>query len=203
MSRSFQILGAATRFDYEEKKSQFLCFLYPVNSKEEASQYLLALKQQYPDARHHCSAYVIGDPEQASAAGYNDDGEPSGTAGKPMLNVLMQRKVGNVTAIVVRYFGGIKLGAGGLTRAYGQAVSGAVDLAELCQVEPMTEARILCDFAMEEKIRALLARHQIDQVAVVYSHEVQLRFSCPSRCFADLREQVRDQSAGRAKLLDD
>ena len=143
MPRPFQTLSHPTQFCYEEKRSRFFAFIWPVTSKDEGFAHFQTIKSQHPDARHHCWAYLIGDPEQALAAGFNDDGEPGGTAGKPMLNVLMQRKVGNVFAVVVRYFGGIKLGAGGLTRAYGQAVSRALDAAELQWVVPTSMARMV------------------------------------------------------------
>jgi uncharacterized YigZ family protein len=158
MPRPFQTLTHPTHFCHEEKRRRFIAHLWPIKSKEEGFAHFEIIKQEHPEARHHCWAYVIGDPEQALAAGFNDDGEPGGTAGKPMLNVLMQRKVGNVFAVVVRYFGGIKLGAGGLTRAYGQAVSGALDAAELVMVVPTQAVSIQVEFALEQRVRNLLTQ---------------------------------------------
>src|SRR5688572_5195371 len=169
MPRPFQTLTHHTHFCHEEKRSRFIAHLWPIKSNEEGFKYFEVIKREHPDARHHCWAYVIGDPEQALAAGFNDDGEPGGTAGKPMLNVLMQRKVGNVFAVVVRYFGGIKLGAGGLTRAYGQAISGALDAAELRTVVPMQPLEITCDFALEQRVRNLLAQQQILVEETIYT----------------------------------
>lgn len=104
--------------DSKLKKSEFIAYAYPVTSRGQAMFHVEQLREQYPDARHFCWAYIIGDPDNTTSAGFDDDGEPSGTAGRPILNVLQHKSIGNVIVIVVRYFGGIKLGAGGLTRAY-------------------------------------------------------------------------------------
>jgi len=197
MPRPFQTLSHPTIFCYEEKRSRFIAHLWPIKSKEEGFEYFEAIKRQHQDARHHCWAYVIGDPEQALAAGFNDDGEPGGTAGKPMLNVLMQRKVGNVFAVVVRYFGGIKLGAGGLTRAYGQAVSGALDAAELLMVVPTSAVSIQVEFALEQRVRNLLTQQGIDILNVSYTDQVMLGCECPVDFVEQLRDILREQTAGR------
>jgi len=133
MPRPFQTLTHHTHFCHEEKRSRFIAHLWPIKSNEEGFKYFEVIKREHPDARHHCWAYVIGDPEQALAAGFNDDGEPGGTAGKPMLNVLMQRKVGNVFAVVVRYFGGTLLGVPGLINAYKSAASMALQVTPVVQ----------------------------------------------------------------------
>lgn len=113
------------------EKSRFICTLRKVESEVEATDYLKAIKKQYWDATHNCSAYIIGmNMEQQRSS---DDGEPSGTAGIPMLEVLKKRGLHNVLAVVTRYFGGVKLGAGGLIRAYGRSVSEAIDAAGLAE----------------------------------------------------------------------
>ena len=139
----YQTLAAPTRYSLEEKRSEFICHLFPVQKRETALVHLQKLKQDYPNARHYCWAYLIGDPKQPKTAAFNDDGEPAGTAGKPILHVLTQRGAGDTCAIVVRYFGGIKLGAGGLVRAYGQSVSLALDAAIWQDVVPKTTITIL------------------------------------------------------------
>lgn len=197
MPRPFQTLTHPTHFCYEEKRSRFIAHLWPIKSKDEGFEYFESIKQQHPDARHHCWAYVIGDPEQVLAAGFNDDGEPGGTAGKPMLNVLMQRKVGNVFAVVVRYFGGIKLGAGGLTRAYGQAVSGALDGAELFMVVPTQVVSIQVEFSLEQRVRNILDQQGISILDVIYTDLVLLTCECPVDFVAPLQNILREQTAGR------
>lgn len=202
MPRPFQTLTHPTHFCHEEKRSRFIAYLWPIKSKDEGFEHFEAIKREHPDARHHCWAYVIGDPEQALAAGFNDDGEPGGTAGKPMLNVLIQRKVGNVFAVVVRYFGGIKLGAGGLTRAYGQAVSGALDGAALFMVVPTLPVSIQVEFALEQRVRNLLTQQGIGILDVFYSDQVVLKCECPVDFVEELRDILREQTAGRVVVTE-
>lgn len=198
MSRPFNTLARPSEYGYEEKRSRFIALIWPVASKEQGFAYYQQAKHDYPDARHHCWAYLLGDPEQALSAGFNDDGEPGGTAGKPMLHVLTQRKVGNVFAVVVRYFGGIKLGAGGLTRAYGQAVSGALDAAELAQVVPLCAVTITADYALEDKVRNILKQFAIDPDNPLYSEQVRLCCHCPEYQLEQLAEAIQEQTAGQA-----
>ena len=102
--------------EIEEKKSRFICHIFKIKSEEEAEEYITAVKKKYWDARHNCWAYSIGEKQPALRC--SDDGEPSGTAGKPMLEVLTGQELHNVVAVVTRYFGGTLLGTGGLIRAY-------------------------------------------------------------------------------------
>ncbi|SDR09662.1 YigZ family protein [Actinopolyspora saharensis] len=108
-----------------EKKSRFLCLLERVESEQQARDFIGRCRKQHPDARHHCYAYVLGDSGESQKS--NDDGEPSGTAGVPILEVLRRNELTNAVAVVVRYFGGVLLGSGGLIRAYGTAVTTALD----------------------------------------------------------------------------
>ena len=194
-------LKSPTQAVFEEKRSEFTAYLYPITGKSDVKPLVEALRKQYPDARHHCWAYVVGNPEQATEAGFNDDGEPSGTAGKPMLNVLMMRKVGNVCAVVVRYFGGIKLGAGGLTRAYGAAVSQALEGAKLVTVYPSTTVTFELPFALEERVRALLAQMGASQIHSEYASAVLLTAQCEQRMVQEIVEKVVDATAGKAVYI--
>ncbi len=171
---SYQTLKRAVTTRLEIKKSEFIAYAYPVTSREQAMFHVEQLREQYPDARHFCWAYIIGDPDNTTSAGFDDDGEPSGTAGRPILNVLQHKSIGNVIIIVVRYFGGIKLGAGGLTRAYAGSAQAAVDEMILNPYVPMTQIQILAEFATEAQCRymiEILGGH-IDDVA--YSKQVTL-----------------------------
>ena len=137
-------------------KSRFITFIYRVKSVSEINQILSNLKNNYKDATHYCYAYVINNIKKAS-----DDGEPSHTAGRPMLNVLENKKINNVLAVVIRYFGGIKLGAGGLVRAYTNAVSSALKSASLTPV--INELKIRIEFRYEDinKVNYLLRNYKI------------------------------------------
>lgn len=119
----------------EIKKSRFICHLARVADEDEAQAFVAAVRKQYWDARHNCTAFVVGDEHRRERS--SDDGEPGGTAGVPMLEVLRRRGLTDTVAVVTRYFGGIKLGAGGLVRAYGNAVSEAVDEIGLLERRPV------------------------------------------------------------------
>ena len=111
------------------KKSQFICRLFPAQSEKEAKEIIKEISEEYKDATHNCTAYVVSDGE-----GFDDDGEPGGTAGRPMLNVLKKNEMENVVAIVTRYFGGIKLGAGGLIRAYTKSLTETIKEANFVEL---------------------------------------------------------------------
>jgi uncharacterized YigZ family protein len=171
---SYQTLKHAVTTRLEIKKSEFIAYAYPVTSREQAMFHVEQQREKYPDARHFCWAYIIGDPDNTTSAGFDDDGEPSGTAGRPILNVLQHKSIGNVIIIVVRYFGGIKLGAGGLTRAYAGSAQAAVDEMILNPYVPMAQIQILAEFATEAQCRYMIENlgGHIDDVA--YSKQVTL-----------------------------
>ena len=191
---TYQTLAKAITARLEIKKSEFIAHAYPVNNREDALFHVEQLRQDYPDARHHCWAYIIGDPSNTTSAGYDDDGEPSNTAGKPILNVLQHKDIGDVVVIVVRYFGGIKLGAGGLTRAYAGATQAVVDEAMaknlLTPFVPMTTVQIATDFANESQVR-----YVVDTVGgvikdVAYGKRVTLTLSLPEPQLTVLAEKL-------------
>ena len=156
------------------EKSRFFCHLQRVETEEEAQAFVKQMKKQYWDASHNCSAYIVGQDGRVERS--SDDGEPSGTAGSPMLEVLRRRELYDVAAVVTRYFGGIKLGAGGLTRTYGKAVVQAVDEAGLAQRIPMGD--YVFDWSMEDAGRVLnqlyrqtlLAVGQVEYDSSVHIH---------------------------------
>ncbi|MFT4924030.1 MAG: putative YigZ family protein [Phenylobacterium sp.] len=159
------------------KKSRFIAWAQRVASREQAMAFLQTAKDQYPDARHHCWAYQIGSPTSPTTAAMSDDGEPSGTAGKPIYNVLTHKDVGDVMVIVIRYFGGIKLGAGGLVRAY----SGAAEkvMSELPRQVNISEIEktITVDFAKEQYLRHWLSQHQGRVLTVNYQQQVEVKIA--------------------------
>ena len=171
---SYQTLKNPVTARLEIKKSEFIAYAYPVNSREQAMFHVEQLREKYPDARHWCWAYIIGDPVNTTSAGFDDDGEPNGTAGRPILGVLQHKSIGNIIIIVVRYFGGIKLGAGGLTRAYAGSAQAAVDQMILQPFVPMTQVQILADFATEAQCRYVVESLEGTIEDVAYSKQVTL-----------------------------
>lgn len=194
----YTTIDAPCEARFEEKRSEFIAFIYPIGSREEALSYVQTLRERFPDARHHCWAYILGAADQPKNAAFNDDGEPGGTAGKPMLHVLTQRGAGDCCAVVVRYFGGIKLGAGGLVRAYGQAVSQALDKATWRTILPKQELVMTCGFEDEPHIRHLIEQHQGELINVSYSHLVTLSVSLETTVTPTFQRAVQERTAGRA-----
>lgn len=183
--------------ELEIKKSRFIGFATHVSSREDALAQVAAVKAKYPDARHHCWAYVLGN---AVSAAMNDDGEPSGTAGKPILNVLQHKGIGDILVVVTRYFGGVKLGAGGLVRAYSQTAELVVSALTLEVQTPQTQAQIHCDFATEQAIRHQLELAEGQVVRADYSHEVELTVSFPDSALTTL-QQFAAAAGARLKVL--
>lgn len=149
------------------KKSQFICTLIPCSDFKEIDSILLIHKNKYLDANHHCMAYIVDNQKKA-----NDDGEPSNTAGKPMLNVLERQELNNVIAIVSRYFGGIKLGAGGLTRAYTQSIAEALKQATIVEKQLVALYTITIDYSFTKKFEHLLKTHAIRCENIDYLDQV-------------------------------
>lgn len=169
---TYHTLSAPCQAVYEIKKSEFLAFAYPISQKDEVMFHVEQLRERYPDARHHCVAYILGDPHNTTHAGFDDDGEPNGTAGRPILNVLQHKAIGNVLVVVVRYFGGIKLGAGGLTRAYATATQLVVDEMTLVPFVPKSQVKVATTFAHEAQIRYLVGQAGGEILGAGYAHNV-------------------------------
>ena len=187
---SYQTLKRAVTARLEIKKSAFITYAYPVTSREQAMFHVEQLREQYADARHHCWAYIIGDPNNTTSAGFDDDGEPNGTAGRPILNVLQHKSIGNVIIIVVRYFGGIKLGAGGLTRAYAGSAQAAVDEMILSPYIPMITVEILAEFATEAQCRYVVESLDGSIENVAYSKQVTLTVTLAEANIEYLKERL-------------
>jgi uncharacterized YigZ family protein len=169
---SYQVPAADFEHEYLVKKSRFIARLVPIQSREDAMTAVAKARHDYPDARHHCWAFLIGKPQDAATAGMNDDGEPSGTAGKPILNVLQHGHFGDVLVIVIRYFGGIKLGAGGLVRAYGTATQQALERAPAATRHEYIRYRAVGDFSQEQSLRHWLQSAQGELIDVQYANSV-------------------------------
>lgn len=158
--------------EIEVKKSRFIVSTIPISTTAELLQLQEHLRLEHPRASHHCTAYIIGDPSQPESAGSSDDGEPSGTAGKPMLNILMHRRLGDVGVVVTRYFGGTKLGAGGLIRAYGSAVSDMSEKVPLKRCFATVQFQITYPYELEAEVGKLLVTHECEVIDAVYAEQV-------------------------------
>ncbi|ARM83343.1 MULTISPECIES: YigZ family protein [Marinobacter] len=153
MSKDYPIPAGFLERETEIKKSRFIARVAPVSSRDEVKVWLEQARNEHPDARHICWAYQIGRPGAAAEAAMNDDGEPSGTAGKPILSVIQHKDLGDVLVMVIRYFGGIKLGAGGLVRAYAGATEAVLSGVERVIQQPMSQVTVTMTFADEQPLR--------------------------------------------------
>ena len=162
--------------EFTEKRSRFISQLWRVETEAEARAHLEAVRKQYYDARHHCWCYLLN----GGAVRYSDDGEPQGTAGQPMLNVFQRQCVTNVCCVVTRYFGGILLGAGGLTRAYTRGAKDALDAAGVCRVSLWTLWDVPCTYPLLERVKMDIAACGGVVRDTVYGAEVTLRAAFPA-----------------------
>ena len=165
--------------ELEVKKSRFIARAGAVSSRAEAMAFVEQARADYPDARHHCWAYLVGNPETAASAAMSDAGEPSGTAGKPILNVIQHKGIGDVIVVVIRYFGGVKLGAGGLVRAYSGATQLALADLPLTEHQPQRSYRLRFDFAAEQPLRHWADGHGATLLSIDYGQGVTARINVP------------------------
>lgn len=176
--------------DFEIKKSRFIGRIESIHSQEEGLAKVAALWQQHPEARHVCYAMLVNGQVRQS-----DDGEPSGTAARPMLNVLQHKGLDNVLATVVRYFGGIKLGAGGLVRAYSQAISDPLNTAELVEVRPQSTVVIHFQYEHESLVRHLADQYGVN-LDVQYAERVTAQVSGETEVLEPFLEMANSQLRG-------
>lgn len=159
--------------EIEVRRSRFVCALAPASREEEARAFVAGRRERHADAGHHCWAYVIGGDRRLRRA--DDDGEPGGTAGTPMLETLLRRGTGDVVAVVTRYFGGVKLGAGGLVRAYGSAVGKTLEVASLVEMVPARLMTVTVDHVRAGRLENDLRASPYEVREVVYGAEVAFR----------------------------
>ncbi|ANI29574.1 hypothetical protein PL78_06995 [Yersinia entomophaga] len=196
----FLIPAASVSVTEEIKKSRFITLLAHTNGVNEAKAFIQQIKEEHPTARHHCWAFVAGAPTDSQQLGFSDDGEPSGTAGKPILAQLMGSHIGEITAVVVRYYGGIKLGTGGLVKAYGSGVQQALKQIEVKYKVPQVEYTLLCDYAQLAMVESLLQQVDGQILQGNYGAQVNLRLSLPATQASQVGEKLRDLSRGSLQL---
>ncbi len=178
--------------EFTEKRSRFLGHLRPVGSEEEARAFITEMKKKYYDARHNCWCYLIKDgPER-----YSDDGEPQGTAGIPMLEVLRREGVYNAACVVTRFFGGVLLGAGGLLRAYTRSAGDALAAAGIAQMRCWVELELSCSYAMAERLKLETAAFGGVVADMEYGAAVTLKVLVPEENSGDFAGRIFDVSSG-------
>ncbi|AKU21919.1 YigZ family protein [Massilia sp. NR 4-1] len=192
-----QTISAAVHYELLIKKSRFIACVQPMSDRTAAQAVVAGLRAQHPGAAHVCWALLAGG--QSAAV---DDGEPSGTAGRPMLDVLRHQDLEGVLATVVRYFGGVKLGAGGLVRAYTDSVAQALLQAEKVAIVKLRQLRCVVPYAMEGMLRRELELAQATLLAVNHGDSVTLAFSLPDADASALQARLNESGNGRVLWLD-
>ena len=179
--------------EFTEKRSRFITHLYKVETEAEARARIEEMKKKYYDARHNCWCYLL---QEGGVVRYSDDGEPQGTAGQPILNVLEREGVQDVLCVVTRYFGGILLGAGGLCRAYTKAAKDALDDAGISELRPWSVLRLDCPYALFERVKLELEKHSGLLRDTDYSAEIAMTVLLPEPEESAFAAALRELSAG-------
>jgi uncharacterized YigZ family protein len=184
------------------ERSRFICTIARVSDADEAQAFIRELNVEFPDATHNCWAYLLGPPGSTGRVGMSDDGEPHGTAGRPMLTVLLHGGVGDVAAVVTRYYGGVKLGTGGLVKAYGGAVQQALATLPLGERVSLVELTVRFAFPLIDRVRQLLPVFEAEVLGEEYGADVGYRIRLPESRSAGLRTALLDATRGQVQLLD-
>lgn len=192
MEQSYLVPFEDAESEFEEKRSRFISHLYRVTTESQARERIDEMKKKYYDARHNCWCFCLHD----GTVRYGDDGEPQGTAGQPMLNVLQRENVENAVCIVTRYFGGILLGAGGLTRAYAKAAKDALDAAGKARMQPFAVLRLTCPYPMLERIKMLAAAQDGRIERTDFGAAVTLEILLPKENVGTFSENLTEFSSG-------
>ena len=177
------------------KKSEFICTLIPLNDEEKINETIDYYKEKYEDATHNCVAYLVGTKERA-----NDDGEPSGTAGLPMLNVLKKQELSNIIAIVTRYFGGVLLGTGGLIRAYQASAKAGLDSSDVSAVCTGIKANITADYNSYGKLQYICNEQGVDVLNTGFGADVDMELVVKAETAGAFEKKITDAFSGNITL---
>ncbi len=190
----------AGRGEIVEKKSRFIAHVQAVDSVEEAQEFIEAVKKKYWDARHNCSAFSVGEMNPLTRC--SDDGEPGGTAGKPILEVIQGSGIRNIVIVVTRYFGGTLLGTGGLVRAYTEAAKAGIENAVIIEKIPATRMKLFTEYTDLGKIQYILAQNQVTVENTEYTDKVEIRALFPEKEKKALCRALTEGTGGRVHIED-
>ena len=194
--KGFRVPFEASESEFVEKRSRFISHLWPIETEEEAQAHIREMKSKYYDARHNCWCYLLGQ----NTMRYSDDGEPQGTAGQPMLKVFERENVTNVCCVVTRYFGGILLGAGGLTRAYSKGAKDALTAAGAATMGLWAQVAVPCTYALFERVKLEIAALGGVVDDTDYGADICLYVSMMSHTVEQMQKRLTELSSGSLKL---
>ncbi|WP_347562698.1 YigZ family protein [Clostridium sp. HBUAS56010] len=200
MRKAYRILYKGATGEITEKKSRFIANFKPAASEEEALAFIEEMRKKYWDARHNCYAWIIGKKGEEKRC--SDDGEPSQTAGKPMLDILEGEELVNVCVVVTRYFGGTLLGTGGLVRAYSGAVREGLKACTTLMVQPAKKVLLSTDYNGIGKLQYLLGQMEILTLDSQYTDQVALTILVPDEKEEKLENEIREATSGKAGYME-
>lgn len=180
-----------------EKKSRFIAQVFPINTEEEALEYLAGVRKKHYDARHNCFAYVLGEKNETERC--SDDGEPSGTAGRPILDVITGRGIHDVLVVVTRYFGGTLLGTGGLVRAYSAAAKQGFENCKVVEKRRGYHVTVRTDYTDLGKIQHIAAELGLSEESAEYAEDVELVYTVPEDKVPVFEQEITDKTGGKGK----
>lgn len=185
--------------EYTIERSRFITHVSPAESPEEARAFIAGIRERYRDATHNVPAFVCGAGSEHQWA--SDDGEPQGTSGMPVLKLITGAGLTNVAIVITRYFGGIKLGTGGLARAYTHAASLGIENARICEVRESALLRYSFDYSYLSKLRSMSEEGRFDMSDIEYTDTVSALLRCPAEDSGKVKSAVSDLTSGKAVLL--
>ena len=186
--------------EHTVQRSRFIATLAPTSTVVEAKAFIARVSASYSDATHNCWAYLVGPPGTSAQIGMSDDGEPHSTAGRPMLSVLNHSGVGDLAAVVTRYFGGVKLGKGGLVRAYSSAVQLALEQATLVEKITWVKFEVGLEYKLHEPLKLMYPQFEAEILEEVFAAGVIHHLRVPADRRAELEKALAEKSLGAAKL---
>lgn len=190
--KNLTTVGCETSAEFTEKKSVFIGYVAPVHTAEEAEEFIQKIKKKHADARHNVSAYIVG-----NSIRYSDDGEPKGTGGVPVLEVIKKSGVDGTVVVVTRYFGGILLGAAGLVRAYSKAASMAIEAAGIVTYRNYTECTVTCEYSLYDKLMYDIGRRTIITDDTEFAGNIVLHLAVLSEEYDAFSKAVFSMTGGK------
>lgn len=199
----YLVLSQRHRVEQDIEKSRFITTIARASTAEEARAFVDEVRREFPDATHNCWAFSANPPGESLSVGMSDDGEPSGTAGRPMLQVLQHAEVGEIAAVVTRYYGGVKLGTGGLVRAYTSSVQQALASAPTVPFVTYKPCQLLVDYSDHGRIQRALPAYEVKIVEEVFTDRVRFELQVPSDRFEQLCVDIPELTNGRVVVAVD
>lgn len=183
------------------EKSRFITYIKPISTKEDGDEFIAGIKKKHRDATHNVPCMVVGDKMQIQWA--SDDGEPQGTSGLPMLQMLVNREITNVCVVVTRYFGGIKLGTGGLVRAYTSSAKLGLEAAGIKEIKELFHIKYEIDYSFLANIENMVANFEFETENIEYTDKVTMDIICDIENEGILKEQLRNITSGKGKIVEE